>query len=84
MLRFNQADAAFAEALSRAGAVGYEAKLLPLPAFLREGGAADWDDIFAALTITGRFVERDLLSGRAADALPARARLLDRLKRAVA
>jgi DNA repair protein RecO (recombination protein O) len=71
-------------AVSRAGAMGYEAKLLPLPAFLREGGAAGWPDIFAALAITGRFVERDLLSGRAAEALPARTRLLDRLKRAVA
>jgi DNA repair protein RecO (recombination protein O) len=71
-------------AVSRAGAAGYEAKLLPLPAFLREGGAASWPDIFAALAITGRFVERDLLSGRAAEALPARERLLDRLKRAVA
>lgn len=71
-------------AVSRAGALGYEARLLPLPVFLREGGAADWPDIFAGLAITGRFVERDLLSGRAAEALPARARLLDRLKRAVA
>ena len=70
--------------MSRAGAAGYEAKLLPLPDFLREGGAAGWGDIFAALAITGRFVERDLLSGRAAEALPARERLLDRLKRAVA
>lgn len=71
-------------AVSRAGAAGYAAKLLPLPAFLREGGAADWADIFAGLAITGRFVERDLLVGRAAEAWPARGRLLDRLKRAVA
>jgi DNA repair protein RecO (recombination protein O) len=71
-------------AVSRAGAAGYEAKLLPLPAFLREGGQGSWPDIFAALTITGRFVERDLVPQRAAEALGARERLLDRLKRAVA
>lgn len=71
-------------AVSRAAAAGYEGKLLVLPASLRDGGAAGWPEIIAALAITGRFVARDLLHGRAADALPARARLLDRLQRAVA
>ncbi|HEX8484287.1 DNA repair protein RecO [Sphingomonas sp.] len=71
-------------AVSRAAASGYEAWLMPLPAFLRDGGAASWDDIFAALRITGHFLARDLLVGRAADVLPARDRLVDRLKRAVA
>lgn len=71
-------------AVSRPGAAGYEAKLLPLPAFLREGGTADWPDVFAALAITGRFVERDLVPQRGLEALGARERLLDRLKRAVA
>jgi DNA repair protein RecO (recombination protein O) len=71
-------------AISRAGGTGYERRLLPLPAFLREGGTAGWPEIHAALAITGRFIERDLLPGRAADTLAARGRLLDRLDRAVA
>ena len=71
-------------AVSRSAAVGYEARLLPLPRFLREGGPADWVDILDGLRLTGHFLERDLLVARAADILPARARLVDRLKRAVA
>ena len=71
-------------AVSRGAAAGYEDRLLPLPPFLREGGEAGWEDIFAALAITGHFLARDLLIGRAAEVLPARARLVDRLKRAVA
>ena len=71
-------------AVSRSAAAGYEARLLPLPAFLREGGTADWPDIFAALAITGHFLERDLLTGRAGEALAARGRLTDRMARAVA
>lgn len=71
-------------AVSRSAAAGHEARLLPLPAFLREGGAADWPDIFAALTITGHFLERNVLTGRAAEALAARGRLTDRMRRAVA
>lgn len=71
-------------AVSRGAGVGYESRLLPLPPFLREGGDAGWDDIFAALAITGHFLARDLLIGRAADVLAARERLVDRLKRAVA
>lgn len=71
-------------AVSRAAATGYEPRLLPLPAFLREGGAADWPDILAGLRLTGHFLERDVLVGRGAEVLAARARLVDRLKRAVA
>lgn len=71
-------------AVSRAAAHGYEARLLPLPAFVREGGAAEWTDILAGLTLTGHFLARDLLHGRAADILAARTRLIDRLNRAVA
>ena len=65
------------------GAV-YRDRLLPLPAFLREGGAGDWPQVIAGLRLTGHFLTRDLLSGRAAEALGARERLLDRLNRAVA
>lgn len=71
-------------AVSIAAAQGHEARLLPLPAFLRSGGPADWEAIIAGLRITGHFIERDLMSDRRADALAARTRLIDRLKRAVA
>jgi DNA repair protein RecO (recombination protein O) len=71
-------------AVSRGAAFGYEARLFPLPAFLREGGAATWDDVLSALTITGHFLARDVLVDRRADTLAARERLIDRLKRAVA
>ena len=69
-------------AVSRAAAVGYEARLLPYPGFLRDGGTGAWDDILAGLRLTGYFLERDLLHGRAADALAARERLIDRIARA--
>ncbi len=71
-------------AVSRAAAIGYEDRLLPLPAFLRSGGEPDWPDIFAALAITGRFLARDILVDRRAETLAARERLVDRMKRAVA
>lgn len=71
-------------AVSRGGAFGYENRLFRLPPFLTQGGAAEWDDILDGLRITGHFLERDLLHARAADVLAARARLTDRLKRAVA
>lgn len=71
-------------AVSRTAAEGYEARLLPLPAFLRAGGAGDWPDILAGLAITGHFLERDLLTERRAEPLAARNRLVERLKRAVA
>jgi DNA repair protein RecO (recombination protein O) len=71
-------------AVSAGAAFGYEAKLLPLPAFLSEGGVPDWPEIFAAGRITAHFLARDLLIGLRHDPMPARARLFDRFKRAVA
>lgn len=71
-------------AVSRSAAAGYEDRLLPLPRFLRDGGEPGWADIIAALAITGRFLARDILTDRRAEALTARERLIDRLKRAVA
>jgi DNA repair protein RecO (recombination protein O) len=71
-------------AVSAAGAVGHERRLLPLPSFLTEGGEAGWSDILAGLAITGRFIEQSLLTDRRADVLAARERLIERLKRAVA
>ncbi|WP_419810158.1 DNA repair protein RecO [Sphingomonas sp.] len=71
-------------AVSRSSALGYEAKLLPLPAFLRDGGAAGWPEIFDGLRLTGHFLARDILIDRRAPALAARERLVERLQRAVA
>lgn len=71
-------------AVSAAGAIGYEQRLLKLPSFVLDGGEAGWDDILDGLKLTGHFIERDLLIGRSAEILVARARLVDRLKRAVA
>ncbi len=71
-------------AVSNAGAGSYADRLLPLPQFLVQGGEADWADIFAAFELTGYFLDQRLLAGRRIDILPTRARLIDRLKRAVA
>ena len=71
-------------AVSRSGAIGYESRLLVLPRFVVAGGPAEWDDIVAGLKLTAHFLERDLLHGKAAEVLAARARLVDRLNRAVA
>lgn len=71
-------------AVSRGGAVGYEDRLLRLPTFLTEGGAADWDDILDGLRLTLHFLQRDLLIGKGAKIIAARGRLVDRLMRAVA
>lgn len=75
------------KAVSRAGAVGYEPRLLPLPPFLLDGGmcgaATGWRDIIDGLTLTGHFLRRDLLSGQKVDVLAGRERLVERLKRAV-
>ncbi|RSU53220.1 DNA repair protein RecO [Sphingobium yanoikuyae] len=73
-----------AAAVSRAGGEGYEARLLPLPPFLLQGGAGDWPQIMDGLRLTGFFLERSVLTERRADVLAARERLVDRLKRAVA
>lgn len=70
--------------VSAAAGEAYRDRLLPLPGFLREGGAGDWPQVIAGLRLTGHFLARDLLSGRAAEALAARERLIDRLNRAVA
>ncbi|WP_311270813.1 DNA repair protein RecO [Sphingobium sp. WCS2017Hpa-17] len=73
-----------AAAVSRAAAVGYENRLLPLPPFLLEGGTGDWTQIVDGLRLTGFFLERSVLTDRRADVLAARERLVERLKRAVA
>lgn len=69
-------------AVSRAEAAPYAGKLLPLPRFVREGGPASWSDIAAGLDLTGHFLMRDLLTQKSAVLGEARARLVDRLRRA--
>ena len=69
-------------AVSAAEAEPYARKLLPLPPFIRSGGAASWPDILDGLALTGHFLERDLLTDRSRPALEARQRLVERLRRA--
>ncbi|HEX8527127.1 DNA repair protein RecO [Allosphingosinicella sp.] len=69
-------------AISEAGAGSYRDQLLPLPSYLLErGGTPDWSDLRDGLRLTGHFLARDLLIERLAEVLPARERLVDRLKR---
>ena len=69
-------------AVSAAAAEPHQGKLLKLPAFVREGGAADWGDVLAGLDLSGHFLTRDLLPERARPVGEIRARLVERLKRA--
>ncbi len=72
-------------AVSAGAAAGYEERLLRLPPFLRGVGATpSMEDVLSALAITGHFIDRDLLDGRNRELLAVRARLIDRLGRAVA
>lgn len=77
-------------AVSAAAASGYEKRLFRLPPFMLHDDAEPLDadptmgDILDFLAITGHFIDRDLLDGRARDLLSVRARLIDRLNRAVA
>ena len=64
--------------------LGYGLEPDRLPDILRTGGEAGWPDILAALRLTGEALESDILTDRRAETLAARARLIDRLKRAVA
>ncbi len=69
-------------AVSVTEAVPYLRKLLPLPAFVAEGGEASWPDILDGLSLSGHFLLRDLIADRAAVVGDARARLIERLRRA--
>ncbi len=69
-------------AVSAGEAEPYAGKLLPLPSFVREGGTASWADIADGLDLTGHFLMRDLLTEKSAVLGEARARLVDRLRRA--
>jgi DNA repair protein RecO (recombination protein O) len=69
-------------AVSATEAEPYTGKLLPLPAFVREGGRASWEEIEQGLALTGHFLLRDLISDRSRPIAAARARLVERLRRA--
>lgn len=69
-------------AVSAREAKPYEGSMLPLPAFVREGGPGDWPAILDGLKLTGHFLMRDLVTDRSAPVAEARARLVDRLRRA--
>ncbi|WP_324808173.1 DNA repair protein RecO [Sphingomonas sp. LY29] len=67
-------------AVGRVAAAPHAGKLLALPAFVRGGGPAGWQDILQGLTLSGHFLERDLIAGRAAPIAASRDRLIDRLR----
>ncbi len=69
-------------AVSAAAAEPYLEKLLTLPRFIAEGGAGSWADILDGLALSGHFLLRDLITDRAAPVGDARARLIERLRRA--
>ena len=69
-------------AVSAGEAEPYAGKLLPLPPFIREGGAATWPDIARGLDLTGHFLLGDLLTDRARPIAETRDRLVERLRRA--
>lgn len=69
-------------AVGAAAGAAYSDRLFSLPRFLLEGGGGDWDEIHAALRITGHFLARDILIDRQAEVLAGRDRLLERLRRA--
>jgi DNA repair protein RecO (recombination protein O) len=70
------------QAVGSEAAAPYLGKLLPLPAFVREGGQAGWSDILDGLALSGHFLMRDLITDRAAPVAAARERLIERLRRA--
>jgi DNA repair protein RecO (recombination protein O) len=69
-------------AVCAAEAEPYSGRLLPFPPFLRGGGDPSWREIEQGLRLTGHFLEREILTGRAAALGEARSRLTDRLLRA--
>ena len=69
-------------AVSSAEAQPYAGKLLPLPAFVRQGGQAPWEEIRQGLELTGHFLLRDVLTDRSRPIAEARERLVQRLRRA--
>lgn len=72
-------------AVSRAGAIGWEHRLLALPGFLRGEGRAGPGDVMAALQLSGHFLEAWLAPALPRQTLPAaRARAASALARMLA
>ncbi len=67
------------QAVSRGAGLPYAGKLLPLPGFLIGIAPADAAAIHDGLTLTGHFLEREVLSRRGRDVFAARERLAKRL-----
>ena len=68
------------QAVSAAGGEAYRDRLLPLPAFLIDGGPGSPQQWLDGLRLTGYFLERHVLGPHGKRLPPARARLFDRLK----
>lgn len=67
------------QAVSRSAGLPYAARLLPLPGFLIGPATADGAALHDGLALTGYFLERDVLGGRAKDLFAPRERLAKRL-----
>jgi DNA repair protein RecO (recombination protein O) len=67
-------------AVSRGAGAEYHDRLLPLPAFLKEGVTEDRAAVAEALALTGFFLERHVLAPHGRSLPPARSRLVDRLR----
>lgn len=67
-------------AVSREAGAEYHDRMLPLPAFLKEGVTEDRASVADALTLTGFFLERHVLAPHGKSLPPARSRLVDRLR----
>ena len=70
-------------AVSAVEAAPYAGKLLTLPAFVRTGGRASLPEVLDGLALTGHFLMRDVITDRATPVADARARLVERLVRAL-
>jgi DNA repair protein RecO (recombination protein O) len=68
-------------AVSRAAGAPWAAKLLPLPAFLTGGGAADAAQIVQGLKLAGWFLYRHILAPADRTMPPARERLFEMMRR---
>ncbi len=69
-----------AAAVSAMAAAGYEEKLLPLPAFLRDSGRASVADALSGMALSGHFIEHRLFERRRPALFAARSRLVTRLE----
>ena len=69
-------------AVSAGAAAPYAGKLLPLPAFVTQGGDAPWSQILDGLALSGHFLDQQVLTDRNARLADARDRLIERLRAA--